>query len=37
MKDVSFLTTNGCDINSSLELFGDIKTYNDKGRKEAYY
>jgi CheY-like chemotaxis protein len=29
MKDVSFLTANGCDINSSLELFGDIKTYND--------
>ena len=29
MKDISFLENNGVDIKKSLELFGDIKTYND--------
>lgn len=28
MKDVSFLTNNGVDVEKSLELFGDIGTYN---------
>lgn len=28
MKDVSFLTNNGVDVNKSLELFGDISMYN---------
>lgn len=28
MKDINFLTSNGVDIKSSLELFGDIDTYN---------
>ena len=28
MKDVNFLIENGVDINKSLELFGDIDTYN---------
>lgn len=29
MKDVSFLIENGIDVNSSLELFGDIGLYNE--------
>lgn len=29
MKNIEFLVSNGVDIDSSLELFGDIKTYND--------
>lgn len=29
MYDVNFLVSNGVDINKSLELFGDIDTYND--------
>ena len=29
MKDVNLLTSNGVDINSSLELFGDMETYNE--------
>ena len=29
MKDIKFLEKNGVDINKSLELFGDINTYND--------
>lgn len=29
MKSVKFLKDNGVDINKSLELFGDIKTYNE--------
>lgn len=28
MKDVSFLTNNGVDVEKSLELFGDLGTYN---------
>ena len=28
MKNISFLSANGVDINSSLEIFGDIDTYN---------
>lgn len=28
MKDINFLTSKGVDIKSSLELFGDIDTYN---------
>ncbi len=28
MKDVNFLITNGADVNKSLELFGDMETYN---------
>ena len=29
MKDVNLLINNGVDVNASLELFGDIDTYND--------
>ena len=29
MRDIKFLEKNGVDINKSLELFGDINTYND--------
>lgn len=29
MKDVNLLISNGVDINSSLELFGDMETYNE--------
>lgn len=29
MKDVSLLTNNGVDVGKSLELFGDMETYND--------
>ena len=29
MKSVEFLTSRGVDVNKSLELFGDINTYND--------
>lgn len=29
MKDVNFLIQNGIDVNGSLELFGDMNTYND--------
>lgn len=29
MKDISFLESKGVDIKSSLELFGDVQTYND--------
>ena len=29
MKDISFLKEHGVDVNSSLELFGDIDTYNE--------
>lgn len=29
MKDVNLLVSNGVDINSSLELFGDMETYNE--------
>lgn len=29
MKDINFLTSNGVDVKSSLDLFGDIGTYND--------
>ena len=28
MKDVSFLTSNGVNVEKSLELFGDMETYN---------
>lgn len=28
MKDTNFLTANGVDLNKSLELFGDMETYN---------
>ena len=28
MKDINFLISNGVNINKSLELFGDIQTYN---------
>ena len=29
MYDVNFLISNGVDVNKSLELFGDIDTYNE--------
>ena len=29
MYDVNFLVSNGVDVNKSLELFGDIDTYNE--------
>ena len=29
MYDINILTSNGIDVNSSLELFGTIDTYND--------
>lgn len=29
MKDIAFLTSNGVDVENSLNLFGDIGTYND--------
>ena len=29
MKNIDFLIDNGIDVKQSLELFGDIKTYND--------
>ena len=29
MYDINILTSNGIDVNSSLELFGNIDTYND--------
>ena len=29
MYDVNFLIQNGVDVNKSLELFGDIQTYNE--------
>jgi len=29
MKDANLLTSNGVDINTSLELFGDMETYNE--------
>ena len=29
MKDVNLLISNGVDVNSSLELFGDMETYNE--------
>ena len=29
MKDVNVLIANGIDVNKSLELFGDMDTYND--------
>ena len=29
MKDVNILTSNGVDVNKSLELFGDMETYDD--------
>ena len=29
MKDISYLKEHGVDVNSSLELFGDIDTYNE--------
>lgn len=29
MKDTNLLTSNGVDVNSSLELFGDMETYNE--------
>ena len=29
MKDVSLLTSNGVNVEKSLELFGDMETYND--------
>lgn len=29
MKDINYLKQNGVDINKSLELFGDIETYNE--------
>lgn len=29
MNDTNFLISNGIDVNKSLELFGDIETYND--------
>ena len=29
MRDIKYLEQNGVDINKSLELFGDINTYND--------
>ena len=29
MKDANLLTSNGVDINASLELFGDMETYNE--------
>ena len=30
MKDIKFLEKNGVDIQKSLELFGDVDTYNEK-------
>ena len=29
MYDVNFLLENGVDVNKSLELFGDMETYNE--------
>ena len=29
MKDIKILTENGVDVNASLELFGDMETYNE--------
>ena len=29
MRDVSMLTNNGVNVKKSLELFGDISTYDD--------
>ncbi len=29
MKDINFLISNGVDVNSSLELFGDVNIYNE--------
>lgn len=29
MKSISFLEKNGIDINKSLEVFGDVNTYNE--------
>ena len=29
MKDVNFLINNGVNVQKSLELFGDMETYND--------
>ena len=29
MKDTSILTNNGIDVNASLDLFGDMETYNE--------
>lgn len=29
MRDINFLLSKGVDVNSSLELFGDMETYND--------
>ena len=29
MKDVNLLINNGVEVNASLELFGDIDTYNE--------
>ena len=29
MKDIKFLEQNGVDIQKSLELFGDVDTYNE--------
>ena len=29
MRDIEFLKINGVDVDKSLELFGDIETYND--------
>ena len=29
MRDIKYLEQNGVDINKSLELFGDVNTYND--------
>ena len=29
MKDVNLLTSNGVNVEKSLELFGDMETYND--------
>ena len=29
MKDVNLLTSNGVNVDQSLELFGDMDTYND--------
>ena len=28
MKDANFLVANGVDVKKSLELFGDMETYN---------
>ena len=33
MKDINFLKQNGVDINKSLELFGDVVTYNETIRE----